>query len=708
MTRIPTTRHRAACCFVAAIAASIMVISMTNAQEQENDPYIWLEEVEGEAALGWVKERNAHSTKLLEGDHRFNDLMARALSDYNAQDKIAYGRLLGGSVHNFWQDGTHVRGIWRRTSLSSYTSGSPDWVTIMDLDKVAEEEGENWVLKGRKCLGPDFGRCLVELSRGGGDAVVTREYDAVTKRFVKDGFETSEAKQEVVWVDRDTVLIGTDYGPGSLTKSGYANQVKVWKRGYPLSSAMLVHEGNINDVGSFPFASHRNDSTYVGVVQAPDFFTEIIHVYDAENEEMQPLNLPRDISFHGFFYHDIIFSLRKDWGIGGKTVTAGSLVSVHIKDATTGFPASSLNVLFQPSKTAAIDSVTIGKDRIFISTLDNVSGKLLEAKPSNKGWDIKAVNMPANGALNVVSADAWTDTAFINFESFLQPDTLYVTERSSVPSRVTSLPARFEADGLVTEQKFATSSDGTKIPYFVIRKADTKMNGTTPTMLYGYGGFEISLTPAYLTGFSKLWIESGGAYIVANIRGGGEFGPAWHQAALKENRQLAYDDFIAVAEDLIATGLTTPDHLGIRGGSNGGLLVGAVVTQRPDLFGAAICAVPLLDMMRFHTLLAGASWMGEYGDPDIPTERTFIRAYSPYQNLSKDVNYPEMFIYTSTKDDRVHPGHARKMTARLMEYDKPVIYYENTEGGHSAAANLKQRAYTDALQVVYALKKLSD
>lgn len=687
----------------------VMSAAITGAAKaQDEDPYIWLEEVEGDRALAWVAERNAHSLGLLEADERFAALRDSALRDYNAQDKIAYGRLLGGSVHNFWQDEKNVRGIWRRASLRSYKSGEPRWINLMDLDQVAHDETENWVLKGRKCLPPDFGRCLVELSRGGGDAVVTREYDAVMKRFAAGGFVTEEAKQEVVWLDRDTVLIGTDFGAGSMTESGYPNRTKVWRRGYPLSSEKLVHEGNLTDVGSFPFASHRADGTYVGIIQSPDFFTQIIHIYDIENEEMQTLDLPLAIDFKGIFGNDVVIQLRKAWQIAGREIQAGALVSVNIADATGGSTGANLKVIFTPGDRNSIDAVEIGKDRMFLSVLEDVTGKLYSVKPSNQGWEVSEIKVPANGSLNIVSADEWSDAAFLNFESFLQPDTLYTVERGSGPEVVQSLPARFEVDGLVTEQKFATSSDGTQVPYFIIRKAATQMNGTTPTMLYGYGGFEISLTPTYLQGFGKLWIENGGAYVIANIRGGGEYGPAWHQAALKENRQLAYDDFIAVAEHLVETGLTSPRHLGIRGGSNGGLLVGVMATQRPDLFNAVICAVPLLDMMRYHTLLAGASWVGEYGDPDIPAERAFIRRYSPYQNVDAGTDYPEMFIYTSTKDDRVHPGHARKMTARLMEFGKPVIYYENTEGGHSAAANLKQRAYTDALQAVYALRKLSD
>ncbi|WP_417449283.1 prolyl oligopeptidase family serine peptidase [Kordiimonas sp.] len=690
-----------------------MAALVNTAASADEDPYLWLEEVEGEKALEWVKERNEHSLGILKEDPRFDDLMERSLKDYNAQDKIAYGRLLGGAVHNFWQDENSVRGLWRRASLKSYKAGEPKWVTLLDVDALAEKENENWVYKARECLAPDFGRCLVSLSRGGGDAVVVREFDAVTKQFVSGGFETDEAKQGVVWIDADTVLIGTDFGAGTMTDSGYANQVKAWKRNEPLAVAKLMHEGDTSDVGSFPFASHRPDGNYVGVVRAPDFFTEVIYVLDGEEKawdqkEMRRLDLPEAISFKGFFSDMVIVQLRKDWELGAKTVAAGTLVSLKVADALAGRAALSVSEIFVPTERSSIDEVQIGKDRIFLSVLDEVTGQLVAAKPGPNGWTTSNVGMPENGALNVVSADEWTDTAFVNFESFLQPDTLYTVERGGQPEQIASLPARFDASNMVTEQKFATSRDGTKVPYFVIRHKDVEMDGTTPTILYGYGGFEIALAPTYLSGPGKLWLEEGGAYVIANIRGGGEFGPKWHQAALKENRQRAYDDFIAVGEDLIETGFTTPRHLGIRGGSNGGLLMGVMTTQRPDLWNAVICAVPLLDMMRFNKLLAGASWMGEYGNPDVPEERDYILKYSPYQNLDADKQYPEVFFYTSTKDDRVHPGHARKMAAKMLGMDKPVLYYENIEGGHSAAANLKQRAYTDALQVVYALRQLKD
>ena len=684
--------------------------SVAPSNASDTDKFLWLEDVEGKKALEWVEERNKHSLGLLETDARFSALQEGALKDYNASDKIPYGKLLGGSVHNFWQDATHVRGLWRRASLKSYSSDTPRWVNILDIDKLAADEGENWVYKGRECLPPDFGSCLVSLSRGGGDAVVVREFDTIMKRFVGGGFETKEAKQTLVWVDTNTVLIATDFGENTLTNSGYPNQVKLWKRGEPIEHARLLSEGDVKHMGNFPFASHRPDGNHVGFIRYPDFFTEIIFIMEGEGEdaEMRPLQVPLAVNFQGIFAGHIVLQLRADWDVGGKTYVSGSLVSLQVEDAIGGTPERSINSIFVPTGRLAIDTVSIGMSRIFISVLDDVKSKLFAATLPRKDWIISEIPMPKNGNISTVSADEWSDNAFFNYESFLQPDTLYSVSRGKEPILLQSLPARFDAAGLVTEQKFSKSKDGTMVPYFLIRQKNTEMNGKTPTILYGYGGFEISLAPSYMQGFSKLWLERGGAYAIANIRGGGEFGPDWHQSALKENRQRAYDDFISVAEHLIETGLTSAKHLGIRGGSNGGLLVGVMTTQRPDLFGAVICAVPLLDMMRYHTLLAGASWVGEYGNPDIAEERAYIRAYSPYQNIKDDVDYPEVFFYTSTKDDRVHPGHARKMAAKMADMGKPVLYYENTEGGHSAAANLKQRAYTDALQMVYSLKKLSD
>ncbi|WP_374764171.1 prolyl oligopeptidase family serine peptidase [Yunchengibacter salinarum] len=675
-------------------------------ESQNTDPHRWLEEVEGEKALQWAEARNDESLPVLTGHPDFEDMRQRALDVYNAEDKIAYGSLLGGQVHNFWQDSEHVRGIWRMTDLADYKSDSPQWQTVLDLDALAEQEGENWVYKGRSCLPPDHTRCLVQLSRGGADAVVVREFDVAERAFVENGFKTPESKQWSTWQDEDTLLIATDFGDGTMNESGYPRQVRRWQRGTPLADAELVLEGSEKVVFNFPFSHRGPDHSYSGVIQGPDFFTEIIHLMGPDG--LQQLDLPRAINFQGFLGDRIILQMRKDWPTdsGASPAPAGSLVALSVADARAGRAASGLEVILAPRDRQSIDSVSIGRDRLFIAMLDNVKGRLVTAAPGSDGWALTERDIGDNGSVDIVSTDGWSDNALINFQSFLTPDTLFLMANGAEPEAIRRLPARFDTDGLITEQKTATSKDGTEIPYFVIRPKDAPMDGSTPTMLYGYGGFEIALTPSYFGGFPMLWVERGGAYVVANIRGGGEFGPAWHQAALKENRQRAYDDFIAVGEHLAETGLTSPRHLGIFGGSNGGLLTGVMLTQRPDLWNGVIIGVPLLDMLRYDKLLAGASWVGEYGDPDIPKERAWIAQYSPYQNLKAEADYPEPFVFTSTRDDRVHPGHARKFVARMREMGHDVLYYENTEGGHAASANLKQRAFNAALMTSYALQKL--
>lgn len=678
---------------------------VTGAEQQLTDDFMWLEKVEGDAALKWVESRNVESRSRLQDDSRFAAFNARSLALYNAKDKIAYGSISGDSVHNVWQDSTHVRGLWRKTSLDSYNSGTESWETVLDFDALAKAEDENWVYKGRECL-HGTSRCLISLSRGGTDAVVVREFDMDSKSFVKDGFITQESKQWSTWADKDTLLIATDYGEGSMNQSGYPRQVKMWKRGTDIATAEKVFEIPDTEIFAFPSASHRPDGTYVGVVQGPTFFTQKHHVMvDGSLKELQ---LSEHVDSKGYFRDQLVVLMRKDWTIGSKTVKAGTLVSVKVADAAKGESENSLTTLYAPKKGSSIDGVSVGKDRILISLLDNVKGKLITLNAGADGWVEKTVDLPANGTVGIGSFDEWSDRGFINFESFLQPDSLYYMDASADLKVIKSLDARFDASKFVSEQKFATSKDGTKVPYFIVRGIDTKMDGSNPTLQYGYGGFEISLKPSYLSGINLQWLENGGVYVLANIRGGGEYGPAWHQSVLKEKRQGAFDDFIAVSEDVIKSGLTSPEKLAVRGGSNGGLLMGAMVTQRPDLYEGVICAVPLLDMMRYHKLLAGASWVGEYGNPDIPAERDYILKYSPYQNLDSAKDYPEVFFYTSTKDDRVHPGHARKMAARMLGMGKPVIYYENTEGGHAAASNLKQRAMMDALQLVYLSQKLKD
>lgn len=673
--------------------------------DEPKDPYIWMEEVLGEKPLNWVREQNALTEERLAGDPRFEAIKARALETFTSKDRIPYGAIYNDEVYNFWQDENHVRGVLRKTSLDDYLAAADKWTTVLDIDALAKAEDENWVYKGRDCLAPEYEKCLIRLSRGGADAVVIREFDLTTNTFVEGGFYSPESKQRVDWMDGDTLLIGTDFGEGSMNTSGYARQVRTWSRGTPLSEASLIFEGREDWPFTFPSVSARHDGKYVLIGEMPDFFTQSFSLFDGG--EILPLTLPLGIDFQGFFRDQMMIQMRDDWTVGDITAPRGSLISVKIDDLVKGTPANSLQVIFEPSQGMAIQGVSIGRDRILVDTLVDVKGQLFALTPSGAGWDRQAIDLPANGSIRIISNSSTSDNAFINFESHLQPDTLFHLDASGALADIRSLPAKFDASALQTVQKFAVSPDGTKIPYFLISQKDTELNGETPTLLYAYGGFEISQTPDYLGGVGMLWLEAGGAYAVANIRGGGEYGPDWHQAALKENRQKAFDDFIAVAEDLIASGLTSPAHLGIRGGSNGGLLMGAMITQRPDLFNAVICAVPLLDMLRYHKLLAGASWIGEYGDPENAEDRAWIKQWSPYQKVGEHEAYPEVYFYTSTRDDRVHPGHARKMARKMIDMGHPVLYHENIEGGHSAAANLKQAAYSSAMQMTYLLQKLT-
>ena len=671
------------------------------------DPYTWLEEVNGEEALAWVSERTERSLDRLQGDPRYEELYAEALTIYEASDRIPYGSYFGGHVHNFWQDEENVRGVWRRTTLASYASDEPAWETILDVDALAKDEQENWVYKGRSCLAPEYRYCLVRLSRGGGDAVVVREFDAENRAFVEDGFFLPEAKSNVSWIDENTLFVGTDFGEGSLTSSGYPRTVRVWERGAELTDARQIAETDSSYVSISGYVSREPGHSTRFVQATPAFFRTELYLLDDEYEATR-VPLQEDASFRGQIGDRSLVLLRSDWTVDGETYPVGSLVSVGLTEsARTGSPAQ-VELVLAPTDRMSIRGVSQSDGVAYVSILDEVTGSLLRLTRSDAGWQLDPVELPANGSLSVTSANPFSDVVMVNFESFIVPDRLYLLRDGSIPRVIKSLPDRFDASGFVTEQRFATSADGERIPYFVVRPADLVMDGTAPTLLYGYGGFEVSLTPSYASPGTIAWLQNGGVYVLANIRGGGEFGPSWHEAALLENRQRAFDDFIAVAEDLIAGGITSPEHLGISGGSNGGLLVGAVTMQRPDLFGAVVCAVPLLDMLRYHKLLAGASWMAEYGNPDDPEARAFIEEYSPYQNVSPDIDYPEIFFWTNTRDDRVHPGHPRKMVARMEEQGHPVLYYENTEGGHSAGANLRQAATTSALTTVYLLQQLAD
>jgi prolyl oligopeptidase len=652
-----------------------------------------------------VRERNAATLAELEADPRYAGLHAAALAIVTAQDRIAYPHFLGAGIANFWQDDRQVRGLWRRSSVESYARETPDWEAVLDIDALAAAEGRNFVYQGGATLAPEDRLCLVALSDGGKDASEWREFDIAAKRFAEGGFALPEGKQSATWLDADTLLVARDWGSGTMTASGYPFVLKRWRRGTPLAAAEEVFRGTAQDVSVRASVLRGEDGAVRGVVltRAVDFF--ISERFLLTDDGPVRLALPGRSSLQGFVSGQLLVTLEEAW----RGIAAGVLVSLDLEACRARPEALEPVVVYAPGPREAIETVAVTRSRLVLTIYRNVRGSAVAYRFEGGAWVAERLALPDNASISVVSANDRDDRAYLDIASFVQPSTLYLADLASGGvGRVKSAPARFDAAGAAVEQFEARSADGTLVPYFVVRPKGLAFDGEAPTLLYGYGGFEVSLTPNYAAIAGKLWIERGGVYAIANIRGGGEFGPDWHQAALKGHRQRAYDDFIAVAEDLIARKITSPRRLGIMGGSNGGLLMGVMLTQRPDLFRAVVIQVPLLDMLRFHKLLAGASWIAEYGDPDVPEEAAFLRRISPYHNLREGVAYPEPLFVTSTRDDRVHPGHARKMAAKMAAMGLPYLYYENIEGGHSAAANLRQRAHHQALEFTYLTRKLMD
>ena len=670
---------------------------------ESHDPWTWLEDVHGEKSLAWVKAQNAQVLQDLKADPDYGTYYGSILSVLDATDRIPYVSLVGHEAFNFWQDAAHPKGIWRATAIADYEKAEPAWRTLLDVDKLAAAERENWVFKGVG-RAPSLFRALVKLSRGGGDAVVVREFDIKTKHFLTDGFTLTEAKSDAAYIDDDTILFATDFGKGSLTTSGYARIVKLWKRGERIADAKTIYEGDVDDVLVAPTVFHGPDGDVPLIVRAVTFF-QTEYFYVKPDGALMKLPLPLGADVKGLVRGNLLATLREDWTEGGTAYKKGALIAFPLADFVKAGTVPRIAVLYTPGPRGSIEQVASGRDAVYAAIYDNVIGAIHEFRLGKDGtWSDVTLALPGGGSTHVAAANDWGPEAQFSFESFLQPTTLYAFSGKGEPRPIKSLPARFNASGLVTEQFEAVSRDGTKIPYFVTRQSDAK--GPEPTILYGYGGFEISLTPSYSANFGRLWLTKGGAYVVANIRGGGEFGPAWHDAALKANRQNAFDDFAAVAADLERRGITTPRQLGIMGGSNGGLLVSTVMTQRPELLGAVVCQVPLIDMIAYTHIGAGASWIAEYGDPADPGMRAAILKYSPYQNVNPDTKYPPVFFVTATSDDRVSPAHARKMAAKMETQGHQVLFYENTDGGHAAAADHKQAAEMWALSFVYLKRAL--
>jgi prolyl oligopeptidase len=668
-----------------------------------DDPHLWLEDVLGEDQLAWVRAQNARTDAELATDEDFARLQDDVLAVLDSDANIPFVRKVGDWYYNFWQDASHERGIWRRTTLASYRTDDPDWETVIDLDALSADEGENWVWHGAGFLEPDHDRCLVALSRGGADADVTREFDLGTRTWVADGFVRPEAKGELGWIDRDRAFVSTDFGEGSMTSSGYPRIVKEWRRGTPMDQAAVVFEGRPEDmvVGAW------HDST-------PGFSRDLVYRYTGfysyevflrDGDRLTKIEVPdsADKSLHREW---LTLRLRDAWTVDGTTYPAGALLVGRLDDVLA--EKRSWEVLFEPTEHTSLEDATWTRSHLVLNVLEDVKSRLSVLSPAEDGWTRRELaGAPAFGTLAVGAVDSRnSDDLWLTSTDFLTPTTLSLIEPGKSPEQLKSAPAFFDASTHEIEQLFATSADGTSVPYFLVRPHDLAYDGTAPTLLYGYGGFEVSRTPAYSGTLGTGWLARGGVYALANIRGGGEYGPRWHRAALRENRHRAYEDFAAVAQDLVDRKVTQPAHLGGMGGSNGGLLVGNMLVTYPELFGALVIQVPLLDMRRYHRLLAGASWIAEYGDPDNPDDWAFIQTFSPYQLFDERRDYPPTFIWTTTRDDRVHPGHARKLAAKMLAAGKDVRYFENIEGGHGAGATNAQTAHTFALSYRFLWDKL--
>ncbi|HZW34739.1 MAG TPA: prolyl oligopeptidase family serine peptidase [Isosphaeraceae bacterium] len=663
--------------------------------DEPDDPYQWLEEVNGAKPMTWVKARNAESIGELTRSDEFQVLERRLLSILDSDARIPRIEKLGPYYYNFWKDRKNPRGLWRRTTLEEYRKETPHWEVVLDLDALAKEEGENWVWHGAAALRPEYTLALISLSRGGADAEVVREFNLKTKVFVRDGYTLPEAKSRVAWRGPDSVFVGTDFGPNSMTTSGYPRIVKEWTRGTPLAEATVVYEGKPDDMGVSAVRDLTPGFERDIITRRPTFWTS--EYFLRRQGKLIPIEKPddADAALHRQW---LLLRLRSDWAIGGTTYPAGGLLAIELEKFLAGSRA--FDVLFQPTERKSLARFSPTRHHILLNELDNVRGRVEVLTHRDGRWIREPMpGLPEFGEVAARAVDPEeSDDYFLDTTDFLTPTTLSMGRAGGGPAeRLKQLPAFFDAGGLAVAQYEAVSRDGTRVPYFQVARKDLALDGTAPTLLYGYGGFEIPMLPAYRPTLGAAWLEPGGVYVVANIRGGGEFGPIWHRAALKADRHKAYEDFIAVAEDLLRRRVTSPPRLGVLGRSNGGLLVGNMLTRRPDLFGAIVCGSPLLDMRRYNHLLAGASWMGEYGNPDLPAEWAFIRTFSPYHNVEKAVKYPRTLFTTSTRDDRVHPGHARKMVAKMKDQGHDVVYYENIEGGHAAAADNKQEAFMEAL-----------
>jgi prolyl oligopeptidase len=663
----------------------------------DDDPNYWLSDIHGDKAVAWAKDQTAHSESVLKSDPRYAQDYADLLKSLDVPDRIPQGEIQHGLVYDFWQDAHHIRGLWRRASITEYAKPAPNWETLIDVDKLDADEHANWVFGGADCA-PKSTLCLVRLSPGGGDAAAVREFDLKTLKFVTGGFALPVAKAGAEYLDANTIYFWTDFGPGTLTKSSYPRIVKVWHRGASIADAKTVFEATQDDISARTRIFHGPTGTIALIEHQLTFFTAEYFLIGKDGGTAK-VAVPVSARLDGATQGKLIFTLRDDWN----GIAHGTLIAVDPH-------SNQVETLYTPGPHSAVDSIVAGRDAVYAAIYTDVTGAVHAFRPGAKGWSDTTLALPPGGSTAVVTADPWSGAAQFTYESFLTPPTLYATDGTAAPKPIKSQAPVFDASMLTAEQFWVTSSDGTRVPYFLIHRKD--QHGPAPTILYSYGGFELSLTPWYWDDghrpldAAQVWISKGGALAVANIRGGGEFGPAWHQAALKEHRQLAFDDFASVARDLETRGVNTPAQLGIVGASNGGVLTTVTLTQHPELLGAVVSQRPLVDMLRYTRFGAGASWVGEYGDPDKPQDRAFIAKYSAYQNVKPDVKYPPILFITETTDDRVTPIWARMMAAKMEAQGHDVLFNESAEGGHGPGSTNAAQAEMWALSYTFFKQKL--
>ncbi len=679
-------------------------ITQSTDQDNPKDNYLWLENIESQRSLKWVKKQNEKSLSLFEKDSRFKETLKVIQNNLLSIDRVPRPDLANGKIENLWTDKEHPRGLWRTTTIDSYKTSNPEWDLILDVDQLNKKENKSWVFDGSECLEEDPKLCLVFLSDAGSDAVVVREFNKETKTFVSNSpFNLEKEKSFIEWIDKDTTLVSTNFGSNSLTKSNYPRILKVWKRGQKISEAQTIKEASKEDMWIEPKIFHQAGKTYALAKTRIDFYSNEYSLLDIKTLTSSKIEIPIDAEVYGIYKDSIVFLNRSEIQQGNASFPKGSILSKKISELH-----SKYSIIFKPKKDEAFKEAFMTKDFLIVSYIKNVLGRMTLITLDDNGAPQSSteLDLPKEGTLGLVSHEKKSNNFIVSYDNFLTPPSYYfLNEKNSI--KIKESPKRFDESDLIFSQQWAISKDGTKIPYFIVHSKNLVRDGNNPTLLYGYGGFEDALTPTYLANYSP-WLNKNGVFVFANLRGGGEFGPEWHKSGIKENKQKTFDDFFSIAEKLISDKITSSKKLGIMGGSNGGLLVGAAMTQRPELFQAVVCQVPLLDMFRYHLLLAGPSWIAEYGDPSTPEEYDYIKKYSPYQNLKRDIRYPNSYFFTTTKDDRVHPGHARKMVAKLNEYGQNVTYYENSEGGHGAGADSLQRSKTWTYELIYLFQQLMD